>query len=378
MTAQPFGRYALVFVLTVLFPHAFSSVGYTGTVDPALFKSKQEAESKGYAFLTSRDEIIANARKEGSVRVLGSLTKVTANGLRDGFRKKYPFIDAQVEEIAGTEVYLRMIQEMKAGLAKGWDVNYLAFDYYNEYLPFQKKFDILNMARHGVLQIPLKMIDPVHRHVVVVASELQVVAYNKKLVSAERLPNSWEAFLKEEFRGGKFMVDIRPKDVAALVPAWGLEKTLDFARKLAAQKPVWVRGNSRAMPLLLTGEQTLLFGPNLASLLRAQEKDKTDSLAYKILEPVPARLNETQAVLNTASHPHAGLLWLEFLCSPEGQAILDKYEPYGASVLAAGSFQEKLTRGLKVSMVDWEHYTKMEDYQNKIVEAYGFPRADKQ
>ena len=72
------------------------------------------------------------------------------------------------------------------------------------------------------------------------------------------------------------------------------------------------------------------------------------------------------------------MLWLEFLCSPEGQAVLDKYEPYGASVLATGSFQEKLTRGAKVSMVDWEHYTKMEDYQKKIVEAYGFPTAEKQ
>jgi len=267
---------------------------------------------------------------------------------------------------------------MKAGLARGWDVNYLAFDYYNEYLPFQKKFDILNMARHGVLQIPVKMVDPVHRHVVVVASELQVVAYNRKLVPAERVPNSWEGFLKEEFKGRKFMLDIRPKEVAALVPAWGLERTLDFARKLAAQNPVWVRGNTRAMPLLLSGEQTLLFGPNLASVLRAQAKDKTDTLAYQLVAPVPARLNETQAVLNAASHPHAGLLWLEFLCSPEGQAVLDKYEPYGASVLATGSFQEKLTRGAKVSMVDWEHYTKMEDYQKKIVEVYGFPTAEKQ
>jgi iron(III) transport system substrate-binding protein len=376
MIGNPLGRHALLFFL--ILPNLFGSVGSAGTVDPVLLTSKQEAESKGYVFLSSRDEIIAHAKKEGSVRVLGSLGRPTANALRDSFRKKYPFIDAQVEEIGGTEVYLRMIQEMKAGLAKGWDVNYLAFDYYNEYLPFQKKFDILNMARQGVLQIPLKMIDPLHRHVVVVASELQVVAYNKKLVPAEKLPNSWEAFLKEEFTGRKFMLDIRPKEVATLVPAWGLERTLDFARKLAAQKPVWVRGNSRAMPLLLSGEQTLLFGPNLASVLRAKAKDQTDTLAYKLVEPVPARLNETQAVLNTASHPHAGLLWLEFLCSTEGQAILDKYEPYGASVLAAGSFQEKLTRGAKVSMVDWEHYTKMQDYQNKIVEAYGFPRAEKQ
>jgi hypothetical protein len=36
------------------------------------------------------------------------------------------------------------------------------------------------------------------------------------------------------------------------------------------------------------------------------------------------------------------------------QAIVDQYEPYGASYLTAGSVQEKIVRGLKLSVVDWE------------------------
>ena len=84
------------------------------------------------------------------------------------FRKKYSFVDSQVEEITGTEKnYTRMLLEMKSGLAKSWDVNYVAFDLYPEYVPYQKKFDILGMAQLGVLQIPQKMIDPVNRHIVV-------------------------------------------------------------------------------------------------------------------------------------------------------------------------------------------------------------------
>ena len=66
------------------------------------------------------------------------------------------------------------------------------------------------------------------------------------------------------------------------------------------------------------------------------------------------QLNEAQSVLNAASDPYAGLLWLEFLCSPVDQAIVDQYEPYGASYLTAGSVQEKIVRGLKLSVVDWE------------------------
>ena len=347
---------------------------HAASANPAIPKAKQEAEAKGYIFAASHEEILTNAKKEGKLRVMGSLDAQTLKALNEAFRKKYPFIDSQAQEIAGTDSYVRMIQEMKAGMAKSWDVNYVAFDMYPEYLPYQKKFDILGMTQQGVLQIPHKMIDPVNRHVVVVASDLQVVAFNKKQIAAEKIPNTWEGFLREEFKGRKFMLDIRPKDVAALVPAWGMEKTLDFARKLAAQQPVWIRGNSRAMTMIQSGEHGILFGPNLSVILRAEKKDP--NIAYKVIEPVPTRLNEAQAILNAASNPYAALLWLEFLCSPTGQMVIDQYEPYGASHLTAGSVQEKITRGLKLSLVDWDHVTKLEDYQKKVTEAYGFPRAE--
>ena len=342
--------------------------------NPALLKAKQEAEAKGYVFAISREEIVANAKNEGKLRVLGSMDAQTLRALNQAFRKKYPFIDARVEEIAGMENYTRMVMEMKAGLAKSWDVNYVAFDLYSEYVPHQKRFDILGMAQHGVVQIPVPMIDPVNRHIVVVSSDSQVIAYNKKHVPPEKLPNAWEDLLKEEFKGKKFVLDIRPKDIAALVPAWGMEKTVAFARKLAAQEPIWFRGAVSRL-LLQTGEHHMVLGANLATVLRAQQK--APDVAHKILEPVPTRLNEAQAILNAASNPYAGLLWLEFVCATEGQKISDQYQPYGATFLTPGSEQEKLLRGLKLSIIDWQHLTKMESYQKKIVEAYGFPRAEK-
>jgi ABC-type Fe3+ transport system substrate-binding protein len=361
----------VIFVLSLAL--AWGSL-HAAAANPNLAKAKQEAEAKGYIFATSQEEIIAHAKKEGKLRVMGSLGAQTLKPLNEAFRKKYPFIDSQAQEIAGTDNYVRMIQEMKAGIAKSWDVNYVAFDMYPEYLPFQKKFDILGMAQQGVLQIPHKMVDPVNRHVVVVASDMQAVAFNKKNIAPEKIPNNWEGFLREEFSNRKVMLDIRPKDVASLVPAWGLEKTVEFARKLAAQKPVWIRGNSRALTMIQSGEYNVLVGPNLSVVMGVEKKDP--NIAYKILEPVPTRLNEAQSVLGAASNPYAGLLWLDFLCSPAGQAIIDQYEPYGASMLVSGTVQEKISRGLKLSIIDWEHVTKMEDYQKKITEAYGFPRAD--
>jgi hypothetical protein len=118
------------------------------------------------------------------------------------------------------------------------DAGHLSGELYEDYWPYLKKFDILGMARHGVLRIPGAIIDPVNRNVVAVNSGMQVIAYNKKLLAAEKAPGTWEGFLQPEFKGRKFTADIRPTEIASLVPAWGLEKTLDSARKLAAQEPV--------------------------------------------------------------------------------------------------------------------------------------------
>lgn len=339
----------------------------------ALQKAKQDAEAKGFVFETSRDEIVAKARKEGKLRVLTSLEMESLKPVSDAFRKKYPFIDLRAEEIAGTDTYQRMLLEMKSGTASGWDVNYLTTDFYDDYFPHQKKFDILGMAQQGVLQIPVAMIDPVNRNIVCYGTNTQVVAYNKKLISEDKVPNTWEDFLKPELKGKKFLVDIRPQEVANLVPAWGLEKTLQFARALAAQNPIWIRGHSRALGAMAVGEYPMLLGANLNSTKRAMEKDRTGALAYKVAEPVPLRIAEHEAVFEKAASPYAGLLWLEFVASAETQNIINR--DHKGSVYFPGTTPYQLTQGRKVTVIGWEHAPQLEELQKKVFEAYGFPKA---
>jgi iron(III) transport system substrate-binding protein len=252
----------LLSIITAVFIEA---ILLTGSSAPAAAptsasqKAKQDAEAKGYIFLNSHEEILSRAKKEGRIRVLSSQDPDAIKAMTAAFKRKYPFIDARVEEIGGMENYQRILQEMKAGLAKSWDVNYLAFDFYSEYLPYQKKFDILGMAEQGVLRISPKLVDPMYRHIVAIQSNMQVVAYNKEMISADRVPESWESFLAPEFKGKKFLLDVRPKPLAALVPLWGLEKTVDFARKLAAQQPIWYRGESRQLTQMIAGEYPLIL-----------------------------------------------------------------------------------------------------------------------
>src|SRR5262249_24908332 len=150
--------------------------------------------------------------------------------------------------------------------------------------------DVLGMARHGILAISSKMIHPAERNIVSVTTSIRVVVYNRKLFSESDLPAKWEDFLKPEFKGKKFVMDLQPLGLAALVPAWGQEKTLDFARKVSAQQPDWGSGATRINTAVATGEYPIYWGSNFNAVKSAMGKDPTGNLNYKVIEPVPARI----------------------------------------------------------------------------------------
>lgn len=341
-------------------------------------KTKKEAEAKGYIFHMDHDEIVAKAKTEGSLRLITSMERETVKAATPAFMKKYPFINLSIGERTGTESAQRLLLEVKSGRIPEWDLVQLSPEFTKEYVPYLLKVDILGMAERGVLQIPTPMIDPVRRNVVGYSSRFAVISYSKNLVPASQLPKSWEDLLKPEFKGRKFAVDIRPQEMTVLIPAWGLEKTLDYARKIAQQQPIWVRGGSRTLTAILAGEIPTMFGPNVHSVKRIQSKDRTGILQYLIPEPVPLTLSELEAILATSQHPHAALLWLEWLASPEGQKLLDQHEPFASSVYVKGGAVEQELRGKKLSSMSWGQQQIAPEWEAKIVEAFGFPKADTQ
>lgn len=124
-------------VLTLLFFLA-APLAFSASPTSALLKAKQEADAKGYVFLTSHDEIVALAKKEGKLRVNSGTEPATFKPLIDGFKQKYPFIvDIRIEEIQGADAYQRFILEIKSGQAQGWDTTHVPLDFASEYIPYQ-------------------------------------------------------------------------------------------------------------------------------------------------------------------------------------------------------------------------------------------------
>lgn len=344
---------------------------------PALLKAKQDAESKGLIFEASHEEIVAKAKKEAKLQVISSLDPETYKQMGKAFKQKYPFIDFTLSAVDGTEAAQRLLLELKAGSAKSWDVIHLSRDFYNDFAQHIKKFDVLGMTEHKVLSIPIGMIDPNKRSIVAEASAIQAVAYNKNLISAERVPNRWEDFLKPEFKGRKFLVDIRPHGMVSLVAGLGEEWVRNYAARLKDQEPIWARGYARALTAIAAGEYALHQQANYQSCVEIAEKQPTKAMACKVIEPVPVRLIELQGVAVSASHPYAGLLWLEFQATPTGQRIIDTYEPLKSSVFGPDSELAKVTQGRKLSIDSWDSFHRIPGWYDMIEKAFGFPQAER-
>jgi len=351
------------------------SSAHAASAGPGLIKAKKEAEARGYIFETSQEEIVAKAQKEGSLRALLGFDTPTIRALREGFRKKYPFINTQFEEVTN-EASQRFLFELKAGRGSQWDITHVTTELQHEYTAYLEKIELRSMAEQGVLQIPPKMINPEVRNIISLSSTLDTIAYNKRLLPPDKVPRTWEDLLKPEHSDRKFLTDIRPNSVAGLVPAMGLEWVEAYARKIAAQQPVWVRGHTRYLNAMAVGEYRLFMGTYYHGVMRQKRKGAQD-LEVAILEPVPVRLTEIHSIVRGARQPCSAMLFLEYVAGAEGQKILWEIEPFKSSIYASGSKTEELARGKKTSIMDWDHIVKQHLYMDKIVAAYGFPREEK-
>jgi hypothetical protein len=120
----------------------------------------------------------------------------------------------------------------------------------------------------------------------------------------------------------------------------------------------------------------MMVGPNFNGIKRAQAKDPLGVLHYVVLEPVPVRQSEIEGIQATAPHPHAALLWFEWMASLEAQKLADEHEPLASSIHVRGGAIEQELRGRKLAAVTWEQQEQVQKWQASILQAYGFPKAE--
>jgi ABC-type Fe3+ transport system substrate-binding protein len=366
-------RALLLFVFLSYLPQTLLLIDAKGAATPG--SMRQQTDSV-YSSHSTHDEIVNGAKKEGKLRILGSFSSSTYKAMTAAFKKRYPFADVYFEELTGTDAPQRFLLELKAGVTRDWDVFPMVADYWTEYIPYLKKIDLLGMATQNVLAIPPAMIDPKNRNIMSIGSAIFGIGYNKKLIAEEKIPNNWEDFLRPEFKGKKFMADLRPQGFAALAAGLGEKWTFEYAGKIATQQPVWVRGQSRTVAALAAGEHAVLHLAYYHSCLRPSKKDPDTAVGCKIIEPVPVRLHEFAALPVSAPRPYSALLWLEFQVTPEGQSIINSHEPMNLSIYATESELKKVIQGKKLSVNNWDTLHNTPRWEQSTLKAFGFPNAE--
>jgi hypothetical protein len=91
---------------------------------------------------------------------------------------------------------------------------------------------------------------------------------------------------------------------------------------------------------------------------------------------VPGRLQELGAISQTAHHPNASLLWMEFQATPEGHKVIGNYEPFNTSIYSPESALAKVIQGKKLSMNNWNTLHNTDRFLQQVFKAFGLPRAD--
>jgi iron(III) transport system substrate-binding protein len=143
--------------------------------------------------------------------------------------------------------------------------------------------------------------------------------YNTAQVKAEQLPQSYDDLLQPAWKG-KLLFDPEAAYIlAALELAWGKAKAVEYLGKLAKQDLSYRRGGALTTQVVSTGEYPI--GIAINGETSAGIRDKGAPLGFKLLAPKIVK-PEGFFLMKNSPHPHAAILFAEWLLSEEGQTQL--------------------------------------------------------
>ena len=267
--------------------------------------------------------LVAEGKKEGQVVMYTSLNLKDSVPIADAFEKKTG-IKVQLWRAGSEKVLQRAITEARAGRfspdileTNGPEMEAL----YREKLLeefYSPHFTDLPAAAF-----------PRHRHYVADRFNFFTIGYNTNLVKPAEVPNAYEDLVHPRWAG---RVGIEGSDVdwfGAMVKSMGEEKGLAFFRKLADAKPQIRTGHTLMAELVASGEIALaatIYNHNIERLTV-----KGAPVKWKAIPPTFGRPNAI-GVARRAPHPHAAMLFVDFMLSKEGQTLLKERNRVPASL----------------------------------------------
>lgn len=260
-----------------------------------------------------QNRILAGARREGTVVIYTSLNTQDSGPLTAAFEKRHG-VKTQLWRSSSERVVQRAVTEARAGR--------FACDVLETNGPEMEALyreQVLDPFRSPQFADLAPAAFPKHRGYVADRFNFFTIGYNTNLVKPNEVPNTYDDLLHPRFVG---RIGLEAGDVdwfGAMMKHMGEEKGRTFFRTLAAAKPQMRSGHTLVGQLVASGEIPLaanIYNHN-AERLTVQGAP----IRWKALVPTFGRPNAV-GVARRAPHPHAALLFADFLLSREGQTIL--------------------------------------------------------
>jgi iron(III) transport system substrate-binding protein len=300
-------RLILILLLSgcALFPRAATAE----TAEEVIKKSSALSPAARRTFLEE------GARKEGELVFYTSLSLTDYPKIMPLFEKSYPFIKTNTYRGTPSNVFTRVDTEARAGRYAADVVGSAPVEMWH--LKERKLSAAYISPEQSAL--PPGSRDPEGYWQGFEVTPL-VLAFNTRQIPAGEAPRTYEDLLSPKWKGKMSLGTEEYTWFNILMESMGNKKGLDYMQALAKQN-LQMPGSSSVMrvQLMLAGESAIAIAARGRRV--TEYKQQGAPIDLRILEPYGAEPNFV-ALLQRSPHPHAALLFTDWMLSEEGQTRL--------------------------------------------------------
>ena len=280
-----------------------------------------------------REQFLAQgAKKEGEVVVYTSLISEDLVALSGAFEKKYG-VKVKGWRAGSEKVLQRALAEARAGRN---DADIVETN--GPELESLHREKILQAIKSPHMKDLMPQAIRPHGEWVGTRINMFVQSYNTNLVKKEELPKTYSDLANPRWKG-RLGIEAEDEDwFATAVKGEGEEAGLRTFREIAKNGFSVRKGHTLLAGLVASGE--IAFALTTYSHGAEKMKQKGAPVEWFAIEPAIGRANGI-AILRKPPHPHAAALFVDFVLSPEGQAILE-HGGYVPANLRVGTKAQKL------------------------------------
>jgi ABC-type Fe3+ transport system substrate-binding protein len=263
----------------------------------------------------------AGARQEG--QLLWYTTLIVNQAVRpliDGFTKKYPYVKVDHYRANSGDLTQRMTNEYQA---KRYDVDIIDG---TSTVPLMKEAGwVEKFNSPATAPYPAEYKDP-QGYWATSNLYFMTEGINTQMVSKADAPKTYEDLLDPRWKGKMGWSTSSgsggPTFVGSVLQTMGQDKGMAYLEQLSRQDVKNLNISARAvLDQVIAGEYPIaLMIFNHHTVISAQQGAPSD---WVPLQPVPALL-QIAGLASNAPHPHAAMLFLDYIFSEEGQHILQE------------------------------------------------------